>query len=213
MTASVAALLFVLTKKSQSVEKKWVAEELIASRRSIFPQNYDPSRVVPKHIIEKMLESANWAPTHGRTEPWRFIVFASAEARQRLGEFDAELYKKMTLVDFVVSKYKKKIKNKEQASYVIAICMKRQESGKIPEVEEIASVACAVQNMHLTATAYGVGAYWSSGAQVYSDEMKDFLGLGEKDRCLGFFYVGYPYGKIPKGVRKSISDKVQWITA
>ena len=21
-----------------------------------------------------MLEAANWAPTHGRTEPWRFVV-------------------------------------------------------------------------------------------------------------------------------------------
>lgn len=23
-----------------------------------------------------MLEAANWAPTHGRTEPWRFVVLS-----------------------------------------------------------------------------------------------------------------------------------------
>lgn len=27
-----------------------------------------------RSIIEAMLEAANWAPTHGRTEPWRFVV-------------------------------------------------------------------------------------------------------------------------------------------
>ena len=24
--------------------------------------------------LERMLEAANWAPTHGRTEPWRYVV-------------------------------------------------------------------------------------------------------------------------------------------
>ena len=24
--------------------------------------------------IEQLMEAANWAPTHGRTEPWRFVV-------------------------------------------------------------------------------------------------------------------------------------------
>lgn len=27
-----------------------------------------------RSMIEAMLEAANWAPTHGRTEPWRFVV-------------------------------------------------------------------------------------------------------------------------------------------
>ena len=27
-----------------------------------------------RSIVEAMLEAANWAPTHGRTEPWRFVV-------------------------------------------------------------------------------------------------------------------------------------------
>jgi len=27
-----------------------------------------------------MLEAANWAPTHGKTEPWRFVVLDRAAA-------------------------------------------------------------------------------------------------------------------------------------
>lgn len=28
--------------------------------------------------METMLEAANWAPTHGKTEPWRFVVLGRA---------------------------------------------------------------------------------------------------------------------------------------
>ena len=30
-----------------------------------------------------LLEAASWAPSHGRTEPWRFVVFDTAQ-----GELD-----------------------------------------------------------------------------------------------------------------------------
>lgn len=187
------------------------AEQLIAQRRSVYPRQYDSLRPVPKKIIERMLESANWAPTHARTEPWRFTVFSSQRSRRELGELEGDLYEKMTPTErFSPTKYQKKIDDKLRASHIIAICMKRQETEKIPEMDEVCSVACAVQNMHLTATSYNVGAYWSSGSIASSDEMKRFLGLGEKDRCLGFFYVGYPKGELPKGRRRPTHDKVQW---
>jgi|UniRef100_K3XA83 nitroreductase len=194
--------------------KKWDADELIKHRRSIFPQDYDKSRKVSKEILEKILESANWAPTHARTEPWRFIVFSTPEALQRLGQFEADLYKKMVPPHmFMEKKYKKKIEAKLDSSYVIAICMKRQESEKLPEIEEVCATACAVQNLHLSAAGHGVGGYWSSGPPIFSNEMKEFLGLGEKDKCLGLFYVGYPKpGHVAHGARKSIKDKVQWVT-
>lgn len=56
---------------------------LIQKRRSIFPKQYS-TRPVPKQIIEQMLEAARWAPTHNLTEPWKFVVFESQEARKEL---------------------------------------------------------------------------------------------------------------------------------
>ena len=48
------------------------------------------------------------------------------------------------------------------SSAIIAVSMKRDVTEKIPEIEEIEAVACAIQNMLLTATAYGLGTFWSS---------------------------------------------------
>ncbi|GAB9463715.1 hypothetical protein Gpo141_00001164 [Globisporangium polare] len=228
VAAAVSAALYVVKQRSHAkpsaatpepvakaaTGKLWEADELIKHRRSIFPQDYDQSRKVPREILEKMLESANWAPTHARTEPWRFVVFSTPAALTRLGQFEAELYKKMVPADkFMAKKYEMKVKAKLACSYVIAICMKRQASEKLPEVEEVCAVAAAVQNLHLSAAGHGVGGYWSSGPPIFSEDMKQFLGLGEKDKCLGLFYVGYPKpGHVATGHRKSIKDKVTWVS-
>ena len=87
--------------------------------------------------------------------------------------------------------------------------MQRDPKESLPEWEEIASVACAVQNMWLTATAYGIGAYWSSPKSIYGSS--EFLGLKDGERCLGFFYMGYYHSKELKGIRKPIEDKVKWM--
>ncbi|GMF20279.1 unnamed protein product [Phytophthora lilii] len=205
------------TRRTAAGDRLWTAEELIAERRSVFPPDFDSERRVPRDVLDKMLASANWAPTHGKTEPWRFTVFEAPEKRLELGQLLAEVYRSKVPADkYLESKYKKMIFNCTASSHVIAICMKRQKSGKIPEWEEMCAVACAVQNMHLTATAHGVGAYWSSGPPItMSQEMKDHLKLGEEDKCLGLFYVGVVKegAKIPKGARKPIDEKVTWIAA
>lgn len=195
--------------------KLWVAEELIAMRRSIFPPDYDTNKKVPREALDRMLAAANWAPTHGKTEPWRFTVFDTPEKRLELGLLMANWYKtNVPAKKFLESKYNKMVFNCQASSHVIAICMKRQKSGKIPEWEEMCAVACAVQNMHLVATAHGVAAYWSSGPPItLAQEMKDHLKLGVNDKCLGLFYVGMPKedAKVPKGFRKPIEDKVTWV--
>ncbi|HXH18322.1 MAG TPA: nitroreductase [Chitinophagales bacterium] len=183
---------------------------LIRQRRSIPPEQFIPGGKVDDSIIDEMLENANWAPTHGITEPWRFMVFCG-EGLRKLAQFQAELYRKLTPAsEFKQPKYDKLLQRPLLASHVIAIGMKRQESGKIPEVEEIAAVACAVQNMFLTAAAHGIAAYWTTGGITYEEPAKEFFGLGEKDRLLGFFYIGYAQ-KHPEGKRSAMSEKVKWV--
>ena len=99
------------------------------------------------------------------------------------------------------------------ASAVIVVNMSRDKREKIPVVEEIEAVACAVQNMHLTAAAYGIGAFWSSPKFIYSDLVKEFFELEENDQCLGIFYLGYPKPELlwPKNQRKPIEYVTKWI--
>jgi nitroreductase len=196
----------------QDAINKIALKTLMEHRRSIKPSDFSDQRVKDS-VVWEMLSNANWAPTHGMTEPWRFFVFADA-ARLRLGKRLAEIYLQVTPADDVKTAKADKLKtNAEQSSHLIVIAMKRQVSEKIPEIEEVEAVACAVQNLHLTATAFGIGGYWSSGNAICSNELRDELGLGSKDRVLGLFYIGYPKGEWPQGNRAPIEDKVVWKTA
>lgn len=185
--------------------------EIIKDRRTIYPEFFS-DRKVHKEQIERILNNAIWAPTHGMTQPWRFQVFME-EGKDKLGQFMKELYlKKIPKEGQSEIKLNRMTDRPKRASAVIVVNMERQKEERIPEIEEIEAVACAVQNMYLTCTAYGLGGFWSTPKLIYTKEMNDFLGLGEKDRCLGLFYVGYPAQEWPKGQRKPIEYVTKWIT-
>ncbi|WP_223241522.1 nitroreductase [Flammeovirga sp. EKP202] len=192
------------------MNKVELISSLIKDRRSFYPHEYIEGEIPNEHI-DLILENANWAPNHGLTEPWRFFVFEK-EGLQALSEAQGNIYKDNTSEEeFDQARYEKLVKLPLQSSHVIAIIMKRGSNPKIPKVEEIEAVACAVQNMALTVTALGYGGYWSTGGMVKFKESKEFFGLGEEDEFLGLFYMG----KIPRenkiGKRKEIKEKVTWV--
>src|SRR5579871_1390855 len=164
--------------------------ELIKSRRSVFPKQFVPGKHIPDEIILQILENANWAPTHKFTEPWRFTVF-SGEGLKKFAKFQASLYKKNAGDKFKEMQYEKLLATPLLASHIISIGMKRSIEIPIPEFEEIAAVSCAVQNIYLSTTAYGIGGYWTTGGATFDEEAKTFFGLGKADKLLGFFYLGY----------------------
>ncbi len=189
------------------------ANALIRRRRTIKPHDMSGRPVESRHLAA-LLENANWAPTHGMTEPWRFFVFAEA-GRERLAAFCQSLYRRLTPEEaFRQDKFDKLGAQPLQAPVVVAIAMKRQAAEKIPEIEEVEAVACAVQNMHLTASALGMAAFWSTPPLVYSDEMRQWLGLGDpRDKCLGFLYLGWPESEAwPEGRRGDLAEKVVHVT-
>lgn len=186
-------------------------DHLIRQRRSVFPKDYT-GQVVPHEIINQLLENANWAPNHKQTEPWRFVVF-SGGGLKKLAVFQSECYKSVTVADgtFSEDKYASLQTKPMESSHIIAIGMKRDGAKRLPEWEELGAVFCAVQNMYLTATAYGVGCYLSTGGITSFEEAKSFFGLGAEDKLCGFLHVGIPQGKIAEGRRRPVNEKVTWV--
>jgi nitroreductase len=184
--------------------------ELIRARRSVMPETYS-DRKVHREQVELILTNATWAPTHGLTQPWRFKVFMDGGLKT-LGAFLPELYKLKTNPEqFKQAKADRLLQRTERVSVIIALCMERDKTAKIAEIEEVEAVACAVQNMMLTCTAYGLGCFWSSPKFVYSAEMNEFLNLAIDDKCLGLFYIGYPTGEWPKSHRKPLEYVTEWM--
>ncbi|MEL7369412.1 MAG: nitroreductase [Myxococcota bacterium] len=184
--------------------------DAIRQRRSIKPEFMKPDPI-DRELLEKLFDAANWAPSHGLTEPWRFIVF-EGEGRRALAEALCQ-----TMVDEgqdtlpLDDPRRQKITRKtETAPVIAAIVCAPSPKPNIVEFEEIESTAMAVQNLHLAARAAGLAGFWSSGKKAFHPRMASFLGLEAPSRCLGFFYLGYPAVEWPQGRRGPAADKVTW---
>src|SRR5947209_13939042 len=110
--------------------------QLVRSRRSTFPAQYEVGKKVDDEIVKQILEKATNAPKQGKTEPWKFVVFTD-EGRQKLATFQSEFYKKDSGENFKEATYKNLATNPLKASHVIALCLKRDPNKKFPEMEEI----------------------------------------------------------------------------
>ncbi len=180
----------------------------IVERRSVYPYQFK-SVSVEDSTVEKLLELANWAPTHRKTEPWRFKVM-SGDFKAKAGEFFKDIY--LTTTENPKRIKANKIAEKFiQSSHVIAVCMQRDPKESVPEWEEVAATAMAVQNMWIGSKQLKLGMYWSTPS--YRNRFSELVSLNEGESCLGFLYVGYFDESVELLERQSeIRTKTQWYT-
>lgn len=211
---------------------------LIATRRSIFPKDFDGP--VPRAAIERALAAANWAPTHGKTQPWRFCVFYGARAIERFeglkrAATSRSLAASPDKLEAALSKMHKKGKDVAKCAAVVCLVCKRVAGAKgnfMPEWEDTCAVACAVQNFHLQLTAEGFCGYWSSGGVggwADDPEVRALVGASPaspasaepsvaaadtpRDSILGWFHVGAcTTAGSYKARRDPIAEKTTWLT-
>jgi nitroreductase len=189
--------------------------EAIAHRRSFPLVRLQANKPVDRALVERLLEAANWAPSHGCTEPWRFTVY-TGESRRALGQCFAEAYRIATPDEaYKQAKHDDFRERVWNAPVWIAVAMSpglRPDGTPVkPEIEEIIAVGSAVQNLHLAASAAGLGGKWTTGSTLIHPHVAEFVGLSSSERLLGFFYLGWPAGDWPESSRKPLADKVRWV--
>ena len=184
--------------------------EAIRSRQSIGRVRQDP---VPEEMIRELLESAIHAPNHRITEPWRFHVFVGkgrgelARARAETARLQAEAEGEEE--EMAAGRISRERKKAFRSPVVIAVI---SEAGRdeVETLENYAACAAAVQNMLLTAHSLGLGTIWRTGPVAYHEHMREFLGLADGDRIVGYLHVGYPdMGERPRR-RTPVEEKTVW---
>src|SRR5215212_5583638 len=108
-----------------------ILQDIIRHRRMSKPALMNGKKIEDK-IIYQLIELADWAPTHGHTEPWRFVVH-SGDAVQKFCYDHAELYKTNTPEEkFLTATYEKLKHQGDKLSHIILVYMKRGSNPKIP---------------------------------------------------------------------------------
>lgn len=181
--------------------------DAIQKRRAVFQKQYNDS-VISDEDLQAILEAGNAAPTHKRTEPWRFVIFRK-KGLGKLGKELARLYKETTPADtYNEKKAENTLEKAKAANVVVAIVVNY--TGRVPEWEELAATACAVQNMWLAAHSLGIGSYWSSPQTI--QHLDGFLDLDENQKCIGLFYMGHTDVEAALPNRTEVDDKIlKWV--
>lgn len=185
----------------------------IRDRRSTWPKDFNPDIKIEDKLISDILENAVWAPNHGLNQPWHFKVFHGNGVKTFFSRMK-EIYLEITPPEKVSEKKLLKYDDKAgRISHVLAVCMKRDPARRYPEIEDIVATACVVQNIYLQLKPFGIAGYLSTGDICYTQQVKDLLGLGEEDRCIGFFQLGIYSSdqNIPLRKRISAAKKTEWI--
>jgi len=164
---------------------------------------------VPRELIEKLLDAAVQAPNHYKVRPWRFVVL-TGDARHRLGDaMSASLRERHP--EFPQEAFDKAHNTPLQAPVVIAVGVDKPTEAKISEIENIAAVSAAIQNILLAAEALGLGSKWRTGEWATDGRVKEFLGLQADQHLIGFVYLGYPDVTSDHPARPSFEDRTVWM--
>ncbi|WP_320111972.1 nitroreductase [Draconibacterium orientale] len=182
--------------------------EIIKNRRATPPRLF-AKKDLPNGSVEELLRSANWAPNHKKTEPWRFKVYRGEAKAKLAAEAKALLLEKQKEGYPVASeKIEKFASTIERVPIAIAVILQPDSAGRLPEWEEIAAVSMAVQNMWLTATEMELAAFWATPAFI--ELFDELLELKNNQKSLGFFYVGQVMMDFPSPGRRDWKEKIEW---
>ena len=134
---------------------------------------------------------SRWAPNHRLTEPWRLTIIGK-ESREGLADaLAAQAASGQGLS--VVAKAKMEARRKVMSSPVLLAVTCRLEGNPAQQMEDLAAVCAAMQNLQLAAWSERIGSHWNTGKVTRLAETAALLGLSERsEQLVGFLYLGYP---------------------
>ncbi len=184
--------------------------EAIRARRSVGKMK--PERP-PRATIERILDSATYAPNHHLAEPWRFFVL-SGKAKGELGK----LFVERCAVRFgeVTSEKAQAALAKEatklhRAPVVIVVASMKPSQPRVLDIENVEATAAAIENMLLTATEEGIASMWRTGEVARDPKIKEFFGLTPEDHIAGYIYLGYPAVPVSPREPAPFETKTTWL--
>ena len=198
-------------------------EEAIRARRSVRGYLDKP---VPKAVLQKVFELAQWAPSNCNIQPWKVFV-ASGETRDRLrarivesvmkgeafkpdydypGKFEGEYRTRQ--VACAVTMYTKMGIGRDDSAGRARASLRNFELFDAPHVAFLGmdrafgtTVALDVgmygQNLMLAMTAHGISSCAQGSMRYHPDFVREEFGLGEEIRILFGISFGYEDPSVP----------------
>jgi 5,6-dimethylbenzimidazole synthase len=181
---------------------------VIALRRDMRHFLPDP---LDEDLIQRLLGAAHLAPSVGFMQPWRFIRVRSRDVRNQIHAL-VEAERKETahaLGEREDEFMRLKVEGIRECAEVLVVALTHDREHHIfgrrtmPEMD-LASVACAIQNLWLVARAEGVGMGWVS---LFDPEiLAQLLGMPAGSRPVAILCLG----RVPEFYPRPMLEDTEW---
>src|ERR1700738_2175840 len=189
----------------QEIEAIYRVVALRRDMRHFLPDPLDDA------LMERLLRAAHLAPSVGFMQPWRFIRVRDRELRQQIyGLVEAERRATARALGEREDEFMRlKVEGIRECGELLIVALTHDREQHVfgrrtmPEMD-LASVACAIQNLWLVARAEGVGMGWVS---LFDPEsLAQLLGMPAGSRPVAVLCLGY----VPEFYRRPMLEETDW---
>ncbi len=194
------------------------AFEAILTRRST--RAYRPDPVEPDKL-DRILDAARQAPSGGNNQTNHFLVIRNSAVIRKLVQMTETAFARKEITDDMYASLKHAILASKKGGYVfcydaplLIVVANRQNYGN-----NMADVACAIENMMVAANALDLGSCWINQLRWLNEEPEivsylQELGMKEDERVYGAVIIGHPATEsgLPNRNRMQLKgNEVTWI--
>ncbi|MEK6256816.1 MAG: nitroreductase family protein [Chloroflexota bacterium] len=186
----------------QPIEFNLDLHALLRSRRSV---RRFTDQDVPKELLERIIESASYAPNAHNRQPWRFIVLTSSESKASLADaMGVDFHRTLITEGLTPAQADTQVQRSRtritQAPAAILLCLDTstldnyddpiRQQGELTMA--VQSVAMAGSYLLLAAHAEGLGGVWICAPLFTPQPVQEVLDLPKEWLPQGLVLLGYP---------------------
>jgi coenzyme F420-0:L-glutamate ligase / coenzyme F420-1:gamma-L-glutamate ligase len=182
------------------------AADVLAARRTVREFSKEP---VPAKAVQRAIAAAITAPAPHHSQPWRFAVLETQQARTALLDDMLAAWQADLAADgFTPDQISRRVRRGEplrRAPLIIVPCLAADAAHVYPDERRnaaertmfVVSMGAAVENLLVALAVEGLGSCWVSSTLFCRDVATGALGLPQDWEPMGAIGVGYPAAAIP----------------
>ena len=189
-------------------EKRPEVLDFLLTRRSR-PAKTLGDRAPGRDELETLLTAASRAPDHGKLVPWRFLVLADRDRREKLVQLAA---RRLAEIGHDPARIEKDSGGFLQGGVIVAVISAPVASEKIPRWEQEFAAACVCLSLLNATLAAGWGANWLTGPLARDGVfLAQAFGCAEGETVAGFVHIGEETVAPPDRDRPDVASITTWL--
>ena len=165
---------------------------------------------VPPDLIDRLLKAATRAPSSHNSQPWRFAVVTTSDAKaqlaDRMGErLRADRLREADRVEEIERDVARSRERITSAPVIVVVCLSTIDlDDQLERLMAMQSVAASTENLLLAAHEADLGACWMAAPLYCPDVVREVLQLPADWDAQALITIGYPIGADPGKQRERI---------